>query len=793
MVHNAFIAMLLVCMILPLQMSKAQTQEEAISVIRAYQVLKVQGVNSKWNDFAPFAVGNELYFSSMRETNQVLAGENNWKSNAYSAIFKGNVHADSINCIITKIQGLPSQMNIDDHTGPISWGANNTQAFITRVDGGTKKRNKTTKRPKILAATMHDGVFTEFSRLPFQEDAFSYGHAFLGPDNKSLYFASDIPGGYGGKDLYVSTLENGKWSVPRNMGELVNTKGDELYPAILNDTLYFTSNGHEGFGGLDIFYAKAIEGEFAEVHNLGMPINSDQDDYALNFDASGRGGYFTSNRYGGIGGDDIYRFRAHNEFVVPLEATDRVHGYFRYRNLNGDPTGSLRVALVDETGMVIMSQNTDENGFFDFTSIPRDKSYSIRVFNSPDVEMVLLDNEDLPAAYLQQNYVGDFVYRKLPLSQTGTIALVDERDIDFELFLGNLSGKFVYETLALERSKGVVIYLVDDSGNIIMKTVTDENGNFEFKNLPLDGNYFIKTENPEDAATILIFNAEKNVVAELKMDENGIFNYKSLPYQRAELYSTANIDFSKLAMPEPKETIFGRFFYKGHDHKLPLDLEVIVYDSERRMIHETRSDEKGFFFLTNMPSSQYYMFRLNPDEFRNSEDVRLAILNHEGDEVVELVRNDEGFFVFEKVDFADRSLEPLASTELAIASLPKLKNSKLEEANELAIYFRFNSSYITSTSANVLKKIVMKLRKDPNVKLKISSHTDARGNDEYNQKLSDRRAEGVIRYLKQKEIDMDRVTAKGFGEKNLVNDCGDGVECSEEQHELNRRAEFTFY
>lgn len=135
------------------------------------------------------------------------------------------------------------------------------------------------------------------------------GMPSLSPDNKTLYFVSDRAGGYGGKDIWMSRFQDGLWQVPENLGPTINTAGDETAPwiAVDNQTLYFTSNGHPGFGGNDIFLArKAADGQWPEVVNLGMPVNSSSDDVSMTVSNDGQKAYFSSNRPGGSGGMDIY-------------------------------------------------------------------------------------------------------------------------------------------------------------------------------------------------------------------------------------------------------------------------------------------------------------------------------------------------------------------------------------------------------------------------------------------------------------------------------------------------------
>ncbi|HOG19456.1 MAG TPA: OmpA family protein, partial [Salinivirgaceae bacterium] len=148
----------------------------------------------------------------------------------------------------------------------------------------------------------------------FESDSIAVGHPAISPDENTLYFVTSMPGGQGGKDIWYSTSEGGQWSRPRNLGPEINTPGDELFPYVHADgTLYFSSDGHLGMGGLDIFSAKKVDGKW-EVKNMQYPINSVRDDFGIVFEDEKERGYLSSNRPESRGKDDIFQFT-----LPPLE------------------------------------------------------------------------------------------------------------------------------------------------------------------------------------------------------------------------------------------------------------------------------------------------------------------------------------------------------------------------------------------------------------------------------------------------------------------------------------------
>ncbi len=161
---------------------------------------------------------------------------------------------------------------------------------------------------KMYEADLVNGTFTNVQEFSFNSNFYSVGYPSIAENGRTLYFASDMPGGYGGNDLYVSYYENGAWSNPKNLGSTINTEGDEQQPFVHpNGSLYYTSNGLGGLGGFDVFGATTINSTKWKVENVGAPINSSSDDFGLILSGDFSLGYFSSNRKGGIGNFDLYQ------------------------------------------------------------------------------------------------------------------------------------------------------------------------------------------------------------------------------------------------------------------------------------------------------------------------------------------------------------------------------------------------------------------------------------------------------------------------------------------------------
>lgn len=488
------------------------------------------GINSEFSDYGTSFSGNQLVFASARDTGGVAKKVFKWTNQSFTNLYSSVVKSDGK---LEEPKRFGNRINSKFHESTPVFTKDGSTMYFTRNNFLEGKKGKDSKRItllKIYKATLIDGQWKDVTELPFNSDQYSVAHPALSNDDKTLYFASDMPGTFGQSDLFKVTInEDGTYSIPENLGIKINTEGRETFPFISDENeLYFATDGRPGLGGLDVYVAKIEKDKsFGEVQNVGAPINGPKDDFAFLIDSQSRNGFFTSNRDGGRGYDDIYKFT--------------------------------------ET-------------------------------------------------------------KKITCEQILKGTITDKESSDF-----------------LEEVK---MTLFDEKYQFLKGNVTNNRGQYSFE-VECGKTYYVR--------------AEKR-------------NY------------------------ETKES--------------------------------TISIEK-----------------VNGESYLNLE--------------------------------LDKRIKSIAlGTDLAkTLDIP-------------IIYFDLDKSFIRKDAAFELEKIVAVLNEFPKIKIDIRSHTDSRQTAQYNEALSDRRAKSTRDWLIKNGIDASRLTAKGYGESQLINKCADGVSCTEAEHQLNRRSEF---
>ncbi len=271
---------------------------------KRYQIEQL-GFNTKYADYSPSLYkNNQLVFTSDRGT---ATGEDtyNWTGNAFSDLFIIDIEGGSAN-------SFDNQLNTPFNEGAATFNANYSEIYFSRCQGGKNGDIYC----KLMVSNWNGNSWSVPQVLPFVKDEINYGQSTISKDGRILYFECNDPQGWGGVDIWRVERKANNWGAPVLMGRSINTDGDERFPYLDSDTLYFASDTHIGMGGLDLFKSYKINNRWTPAENLKAPINSGADDFAYIIDyQTARNseeieyiGYFTSSRVGGEGKDDIYRY-----------------------------------------------------------------------------------------------------------------------------------------------------------------------------------------------------------------------------------------------------------------------------------------------------------------------------------------------------------------------------------------------------------------------------------------------------------------------------------------------------
>lgn len=487
-------------------------------------------LNSQNADFGPMYYRDKIVFASSRDTMNLHTRVYEWNEQPYLNLYEADTV--QLGSDLIDVRQFDSNLNTKYHEAITTFTEDGTIMYFTRnnyTDKNLERDGKGTNHLKMYKSQLINDSWSNPEEVPFNSKEYSVGQPALSLDGNKLFFVSDMPGGFGGTDIYYVDIDvNGAYSEPVNLGATINTSGREMFPFVTEEKIYFASDGHLGLGGLDVFESSLI-GDYSEPVNLGKPLNSRKDDFAFIIDDETNRGYFSSNREGGTGDDDIYSFER-----LPMEC---------YQSVRGIVTN-------------------EKNGF--------------------------------PEANAQ-------------------------------------------------------VFLIGPDGNTLAKTMSTGDGRYDFQT-QLD--------------------CEK--LYQIKVEKEG--------------YAEVSDDFKTTLIP--------------------------------------------------------YSVNVVPLQIKNLPKI--------------IVR--EGGQLKIKIDM---------------------------------IYFDFDKWDIRYDAAIELNKIVFLMNQFPNMVIKIESHTDSRGNDDYNEKLSDKRAKSTRDYIISQGVDANRIeSAIGYGEKQLVNQCKNGVQCSNEEHDFNRRSEF---
>ncbi|MUH35917.1 flagellar motor protein MotB [Zobellia amurskyensis] len=337
--------------------------------------LKNLALNSKVSDFAPSFYGKDLVFSTARDSGRISKNIHRWNNGAFLNLYraKGDDQGN-----FTSLEKLDRKLNRKTHESSTAFTKDGQTMYFTRnnSDNGKFSRDEEgISRLKIYRADLIDEELGNIVELPFNGDSYSVAHPTLNNDETKLYFASDMPGTAGESDIFsVEINKDGTFGAPQNLGPQINTEARETFPFVTgSDILYFSSDGHPGLGGLDVF-ATDLKNDSGKVINVGRPLNGEEDDFSYIVNEETKKGYFASNREGGLGNDDIYGFLEKE----PLDFTchTNITGVVKDKK-TGDLLANASIKVYDTQKNLVASSETDANGAFAMEGNCEDGNYRV--------------------------------------------------------------------------------------------------------------------------------------------------------------------------------------------------------------------------------------------------------------------------------------------------------------------------------------------------------------------------------------------------------------------------------
>ncbi|MEM6270714.1 MAG: OmpA family protein [Bacteroidota bacterium] len=644
-------------------------------------------VNTAASDFGPVVLGQDLMFASARPRgfwSRFLNMRNrNLFYDLYRAGRKGPVSFETPKLVRG---ALKSRF----HDGPVTFTKDQNTVYFTRSNhraGKLQRDDNNRAHLTIYRAELSGKKYRKARALPFNDDAYSCGHPALDPKGKFLIFSSDMPGGQGGSDLYMVERKGDSWGQPVNLGPQVNTAGDEMFPYLgWNGQLFFASDGHAGLGGLDIFSSTLENGQYGGAVNLGIPLNSAQDDFSLVWTKGGRG-YFSSNREGV---DNLYFFQR----KVPAEL----------------------LVVNSQTGQPV-------------------EGASVRVLG--------VDSKEIRGA---TDAAGQFAFEgKWNAGYRVSVEMEDHAPTQMQFATGNRSVAGPQQVEVPLRK-----YLI----------------------VEVDGNVAEADGGKAVAAASISLEGERNDL-DLRSDAQG--NFAS----RVDTLS----DYTAVTLRSGYIPTIQEFSTRGIEVETDLPLRVrmrkgkYLYVTGLTVDKQSGEPVSGASLRVFEESQEKVIYDL-----KSRPDGKFHLVLEEGKDM-HLIGTGLGYFS-SRLELPAFD-EPGDSTLRATVELVPFEVGALVKV----IYFPYRETSLVRAARKELNEIVAFMLENPEVSVQLAAHTDARGGDDYNQRLSEARAKAAVDYIVRQGITRERISSAGFGEQQLLNKCQDGVECEEEQHQENRRAE----
>lgn len=691
----------------------AQTDAVPNELFGKVKIGLAEGLNSPDLDFSPVYFKDGIIFTSDRLRFGDKGSGNPDKQ--FNDLFFSEQMGDVSFKAPKRIKALNSKF----HDGIASFSETDEKLYFTRNNQkGTILNTKKAKRLKIYVSSYTDGVWSKPQPVSFNVDKYSTCHPSISADGQTMYFASNRPGSLGGMDIYVTHLENGKWSEPVNMGPDINTDKNEIFPFTDgNGTLFFSSEGHNNMGGLDLFAAQEVVNPHMtgddnwEVSNLGTPFNSPADDFGFIGNAGGDKGFFTSGREGGNGRDDIYGWKTvEEEPVAPVLASKRVKVIDAVTGLELPMTevvlseanrpGNINRYTTTKDGMVRFDWNKTSN-YFVATEKNGYEKYD-RVFQAAEMTDEVI--------VIRLNPIADLAdATRVNKKPTKVIAKIDpETKVE------------AYE---------------EDIDNFITKGEKTENTNLETGQLIELNHIYYEFDK---------FNLKESAKVELDKVVTLLRQYPEMEIDlNSHTDSRGSDTYNEWLSTERAKSAVNYIVSQG--------------------IERSRVTAKGYG-ESNPVNECLNTMKCSEDKHQMNRRTEFRILNLGEKTILKSDTSKPKKLTFEGGNGPE--------------NLPVIQT----------VFYPSAQTDLTTTDKDNLRSVVEMMRKHDGMTVQVASFTDAIGNAAFNQELSERRAQRIANYMSSQGIRAKRIAVVGYGE-NYSNDCPDGVDCSTEIHNKNRRTD----
>ena len=726
--------------------------QKATPLSLIYKVKRLPKLNSKSADFAPTLYNDAVIFSSSKSVAIEKQGQITWTNDAFNQHYLAEKNTEGN---ITTGSALRSFIGNDINDAPMSYlpavdmvaiTSNNFMDGIRHISGSGLMMDIYLYNSRSKKEWDHNSEqFFPFNANVDTKTPFSTGHPCLKDNGATLYFCSNRAGGYGGYDIYVSRKTSAGWSVPENLGHPINTRGNEMSPFVDEQgRLYFSSDWHLGYGGMDVFTANRYAYGWGNVENMGNEVNSPSDDMYFVFDAGKRTGYVTSNRIGGKGNEDIYQVI--QEQVLPNRQTLALNigdkfvlddRYFR----SGDGT----------------IQNTSSKQLFDILQ---------RLIDNPTV--VIQINGYTDAAGPASNNLTLSKERANSLRRFFTSRGIDYKRIRStgygESFLVNRCSDDV-PCSSEERAENRRIELFA-IGKISASGVV----NISYDAAPAPNAAKIV----EDAVALAVANKKAVSRSSSSSSSRSSSRSSSKPKRKAHYAIGDGIEVASVFYEHSKSKIDER---KSPGLKQLLE----VLEEHKHVVIEIGAH-------TDATGTAKYNQELSE---KRAKEVK-RYLEKKGIASSRLVAKGYGESKLlnkckDGVKCSDSEHAKNRRTEFKVIGQKGFSVGNVIKVDK--INYELNKAKLDMKDSRGLTEIIELLKKNK-ISVEIRSHTDSRGSAKYNQELSEKRAKAVYNYLVKNGVSKYRLKYKGYGESKLLNKCKDGVKCSDEDHAKNRRTDF---